>query len=96
MPETTFDELSLLPDGHKRPLRKCPADFADQFIALGWVGVTAHYRTNWRIIRRWIEESGGDTLREKRRAVSGGTERPTLRAGHRARNYVLGRRLSHG
>lgn len=33
---------------------------------MGWAGIDEHYRTNWRCIRRWILESGGETLREAR------------------------------
>lgn len=80
-----------LPDGNTRPYRPCPADFAETFINLGQgKEIEEHYRTNWRIIVRWIEESGGDELRERRYAVSGGFARPNKRA----KRYVLGRTLS--
>jgi hypothetical protein len=80
--------------GTIRPYRPCPADFRDRFIEMGWDGIEDHYRTNWRVIRRWIEQCGGDELRARRREVSGGTERPSLRAESRAKRYVLGRTLS--
>lgn len=85
----------LLPDGGTRPYRPCPADFRDVFLQLGQSKeIEEHYRTNWRVIRRWIEECGGDKLRADRRKVSGGTPRPNLRAESRAKRYVLGRTLS--
>lgn len=85
----------LLPDGITRPYRPCPGDFRTTFLLLGQSReIEDHYRTNWRVIRRWIEECGGETLRAERRAVSGGTPRPKLRAESRARNYVLGKRLT--
>lgn len=85
----------MIPDGMVRPYRPCPADFADTFLRLGQSKeIEEHYRTNWRVIRRWIEECGGDALRAARRAISGGTPRPALRAENRARNYVLGNRLT--
>lgn len=76
--------------GTERPYRPCPADFRDRFLEMGWDGIDEHYSTNWRCIRRWIEESGGDELRAARRARSGGTPRPKLRA----KRYVLGRTLT--
>jgi hypothetical protein len=83
----------ILPDGNIKPYRPCPSDFRERFIEMGWDGIEDHYRTNWRIIRRWIEQSGGDQLRAERRLVSGGTARPNLRAESRARRYVMGKTL---
>jgi hypothetical protein len=78
-----------------RPMRPCPADFRETYLQLGQDrAIEDHYRTNWRVIRRWIEESGGDELRAERHAISGGSPRPRLRAGNRARRYVLGLRLT--
>lgn len=54
--------------GRTRPYRPLPPDFAKQYIRLGWDEIEAHYNTNWRCIARWIDESGGDKLRAKRRA----------------------------
>lgn len=73
-----------------RPYRPCPPDFRDRFLEMGWDGIDEHYRTNWRVIYRWIEESGGEELREARRLISGGTARPA----RRAKRYVLGRTLT--
>ena len=53
--------------------------------------IEEHYRTNWRIICRWIDECGGDALRAERYAVSGGFARPNKRG--RAKRYVLGQTL---
>jgi hypothetical protein len=76
--------------GTVNPYRPCPPDFREVFLEMGWDGIVDHYRTNWRCIRRWIEESGGEELRAARRAITGCTARPKLRS----RNYVLGNRLS--
>jgi hypothetical protein len=58
--------------GRVRPYRPCPADFRETYILMGWDGITEHYRTNWRVIRRWLEQSGGDELRRARAdAVAG-------------------------
>lgn len=84
----------LLPDGCTRPYRPCPADFRTRFLEMGWDGIEDHYRTNWRVIRRWIEESGGEELRAARRAISKATARPALRAENRAKRYALGRTLT--
>jgi hypothetical protein len=45
-----------------KPHRERPADFRAAYIALGWDGVTHRYRTNWRVIRRWVDEEGRDEL----------------------------------
>ncbi len=77
--------------GLVRPYRSAPADFRDVFLRLGWDrAIEEHYRTNWRCIRRWIEESGGDELRAARAAISGSSLKPGQRSGV-ARAYVLGR-----
>lgn len=75
--------------GLVRPYRPCPDDFRERFLEMGWDGIDEHYRTNWRVIYRWIEECGGEELRAERRALSGGTARPMRR-----RRFVLGLRLT--
>lgn len=87
-----------LPDGGVRPYRPCPPDFREVFLALGQSkDIEQHYGTNWRVIRRWIEESGGEELRAARRELTGNVARPWLRSGKRkqgrAKRYVLGRTL---
>ena len=77
--------------GTVQPYRPCPPDFRERYLEMGQSKeIEEHYRTNWRCIRRWIEESGGEELRAARREVSGGTARPRLRA----KRYVLGRTLT--
>lgn len=50
-----------------RPYRACPRDFRERFLELGQSKeIEEHYRTNWRVIRRWIEEAGGADLRADR------------------------------
>lgn len=71
-----------------RPYRPLPDDFRERYIEMGWDGIDEHYRTNWRVIRRWIEEAGGEELRAARRERSGGTAKPHLRS--KAARYVLG------
>ena len=82
------DKKRVNDTGLIRPYRPCPRDFRERFLEMGWDGIEDHYRTNWRCIRRWIEEAGGEALREERRAVSGGTARPKLRS--KASRYVMG------
>lgn len=80
--------------GTVRPYRPCPADFRETFLALGQSKeIEEHYHTNWRVIRRWIEDAGGDALRAERYAVSGGFARPAKRSEGKARRYVLGKTL---
>lgn len=75
--------------GLVRPYRPLPGDFRERYLEMGWDGIEEHYRTNWRVIRRWIEEAGGDELREARAKVSKGVIRPSRRS-----RYVLGRTLT--
>lgn len=85
----------ILPDGVKKPYRPCPPDFRERFIEMGYSKeIEEHYRTNWRVIRRWIEEAGGDDLRAERAAASGGFVRPRQRSENRTRRYVMGQTLS--
>jgi hypothetical protein len=51
-----------------RPYRALPHDFRQRYVELGWENIQEHYRTNWRVIARWIDEAGGDELRCARRA----------------------------
>jgi hypothetical protein len=80
--------------GEVKPYRPCPADFREVFLRLGQSPeLREHYRTNDRIIRRWIKESGGDELRAERYRITGCGPKPWLRSENRARRYVLGRTL---
>jgi hypothetical protein len=60
---------------------------------MGWDGIADHYRTNWRVIRRWIEECGGEELRQERFAIAGAKVGGKLRTNRRSA-YVLGRTLT--
>lgn len=57
-----------LPDGGVRPYRPMPADFRETYIRMGWDGIDEHYRTNWRVIRRWLELVGRKSVIEARAA----------------------------
>ena len=75
--------------GLVRPYRPLPADFRETYLRLGQdKSIEEHYRTNWRVIRRWIEEAGGDELRNARSAVTGSKTKPGLRS--KASRYVMG------
>ncbi|MBU7587910.1 MAG: hypothetical protein KAF42_01715 [Sphingopyxis terrae] len=52
----------------ERPYRTCPRDFRETYIRLGWETIAEHYRTNWRVIARWIDETGRQELRAARSA----------------------------
>lgn len=79
--------------GLQKPYRELPSDFRAVFLELGQDrAIEEHYRTNWRVIRRWIEEAGGDELRAARSAITGSALKPAKRSGM-ARRYVLGRTL---
>lgn len=62
------------PDGSKyRPKRfhiaakPPPKDFVETFIEMGY-DAERYYQCRWPVFRRWIDESGGEELLEKRRA----------------------------
>jgi len=65
-------------------LRAKPADFRQVYIAVGWGGIEQHYGTNWRVVRRWIDEEGRDALIAARAAA---VDKQRRRA--RFRQYVL-------
>jgi len=65
-------------------MRPKPADFRQVYIAIGWGGIEEHYGTNWRVVRRWIDEEGRDELIAARAAA---VDRQRRRA--RFRQYVL-------
>lgn len=85
---TRFDPTTLsLPDGNKKPYRPLPADFRERFLEMGWSKeIQEHYHTNWRVIRRWIEEAGGEELRACRSQITGAPVRPLLRTEARAKD----------
>ena len=55
-------------EGRIKPYSPCPPDFRETFIRLGWESIVEHYRTNWRVIARWIDETGRQELKEARAA----------------------------
>jgi hypothetical protein len=73
-----------------RPYRPAPKDFRDIYLRLGWDGIEEHYGTNSRCIARWIEECGGEELRQARAAVSGHPVKP----GNRRKPYAAGGKLT--
>lgn len=81
-----------LPDGATKPYRPKPSDFRATYIEMGWDGIDEHYGTNWRVIRRWIEQEGRDDLIAAR-AAHVEAER-SKRRRDRAKRYVMGRTLT--
>lgn len=78
-----------------RPYRPKPADFREVYIAIGWDGIEDHYQTNWRVIRRWIDEEGREGLVAARAEYVAQERRECqARRRERARRYVLGRTLT--
>ena len=95
MPETAAPRRRQPDTGLIRPTRPCPADFRETYLAMGWDGIEDHYRTNWRVIRRWIVEAGGEELKAARAAVIRAAGPRLLHPDRqRARRYVMGRTLA--
>lgn len=62
------------------PYRNPSPDFEEVYLLLGQgKEIEEHYQTNWRCVRCWSEECGGDDLRTRRHARSGGFARPSKR-----------------
>jgi len=76
--------------GMVKPYRQMPADFRERFIELGWAEIGAHYRAHDRTIARWIEEAGGDELRNARSRATGMPHQPARRSAR----YIRGRTLT--
>jgi hypothetical protein len=72
-----------------RPQRPCPRDFRETYIRFGWDGLEDRFHANSRTITRWIEESGGDELRQARAAVTGRPPQPQ----RRSKRYAVGQPL---
>ena len=54
------------PGNGRRPI---PKDFKAVFSILGWRQCPWYYQTNWRVIGRWVNESGKEQLLELRSKV---------------------------
>lgn len=83
--------------GLEKPYRPKPADFRETYIAMGWDGIEEHYGTNWRVVRRWIEEEGREALRAARSAHVRelyADRRAEVSSRARRRRYVLGQTLT--
>jgi len=85
-----FQHLNL-PDGTVRPYRPKPSNFREVYLQIGWDGIEDYFGTNWRVIRRWIEEEGKEQLKADRAAH---VESKRAQARKRRKNYIMGRRLS--
>lgn len=47
--------------------RPCPSDFRERYLEMGW-DAQWHYECGWKVMARWIDECGGDSLRAERAA----------------------------
>lgn len=81
--------LSTYSTGMVNPIRPCPRDFRETYLRIGWDGIEDHYHANSRCIARWIEECGGEELRQARSAITG----RKLSPHRRSKRYVLGQTL---
>lgn len=80
-----------------RPYRAAPHDFREQYIRHGFSKeLEDALRCNYRQIRRWIEECGGEELRRARAEHCGSANWKSgyARHGRRSKRYVLGRTLT--
>ncbi|MET0364138.1 MAG: hypothetical protein ABW169_05750 [Sphingobium sp.] len=71
-----------------------PADFRDKYIRMGFGDeLREHYRTNYRALRRWVDEEGYQELHDARREYLKATKWPNGAPGNRKRRYVMGQTL---
>jgi hypothetical protein len=54
--------------GERVAYRPIPADFEERFVKLGLNGARGYYHARFSTVTRWVEQCGGDALREKRYA----------------------------
>lgn len=47
----------------------CPPEFAEEFVRGGWRRVERLYNCRTSLLLKWIEQSGGNALLERRRAA---------------------------
>lgn len=76
--------------GATKPVRPPPPDFRAVYVQLGWGGVAAHYRTSKHCVARWIEECGGDDLRQERARATGAVVRPDIQSARYRWDVSLG------
>jgi hypothetical protein len=77
--------------GMIRPYRPVPAGFREAYLRLGYSKeLREEFRTNDRCLARWIEECGGEVLRQERSAITGSALKPH----RRSKRYVMGRTLT--
>ncbi|MEI5687748.1 hypothetical protein [Sphingomonas kyungheensis] len=66
--------------GTRRPYRPAPIDFRETFIRIGWEDeIMEIYHASSTVIKRWIDECGGDELLDARSQVSGVRHQPQRR-----------------
>lgn len=74
--------------------RPKPNDFRDSYIRMGFGDeLREHYRTNYRALRRWVDEEGYQELHDARRDYLKATKWPNGAPGNRKRRYVMGQTL---
>lgn len=47
--------------------RPVPKDFEETYVRLGWSAICEHYGAGWKTVKKWIELTGRQQLREARR-----------------------------
>lgn len=87
-----FKHLNL-PDGITNPYRPKPRDFREVYVRIGWDGIEDHFNTNWRVIRRWIEEEGREDLKAERREYVAAKRKHNRENRSKPFRYVMGQRL---
>lgn len=81
-------------EGETAAYRPRPCDFREAYIRMGLGDeLKEYFRTNIRVLRRWVDEEGHDELYEARREHLRQTKWPNGAPGNRKRRYVMGQTL---
>ncbi len=67
------------------PHREIPYDFADRYAEIGW-RVEFHYWISKNLAKQWIDQCGGDQLRQARKDWLAANPRKNGGSGHRVRD----------
>jgi hypothetical protein len=81
--------------GETLAYRPKPQDFRDRYVEMGLSDeLREYYGTNYRVLRRWVDEEGYEDLYEARREYQRQSRWPNGAPGSRKRRYALGQTLT--
>ena len=79
-PHTLKDWRQQDPTNRSIARRPMPKNFVRAFSILGWREAPWYYRCSWRVVGRWVNEAGKETVLAERAAMRRNPDRPRLKA----------------